>query len=235
MMSLEEKRIALQQQLDSLQEQMSELRDQLLSPNTATAIVRKTTAPAAAKKPSQRNGQGPRTGQVQRAGRGALKDRIVSALESAGTAGVRVKELAQELGTKPVNIHSWFHSAMKRYAAIRKISGGHYRLEGKIDSSSSATQGAAAPKQTRTRATSTPTLGKSTRAGKKTAGPSKRGELSARILSEMDQAGARGINVRELAGKLGANYKNIYIWFATTGKKNPKIKKLGKAQYRLES
>lgn len=235
MMSLEEKRITLQQQLDTLHEQMSELRDQLFSGDSPIATARKSTATAAAKKPSQRNGERPRIGQVQRTGRGALKDRIVAALESAGTSGVRVKELAQELSTKPVNIHSWFHSAMKRYPAIKKISGGHYRLEGKIASSSSAAQTATAPKQTKTRATSTATRGKSTRAGKRTAGPSKRGELSARILSEMDQAGARGINVRDLAEKLGANYKNIYIWFATTGKKNPKIKKLGKAQYRLES
>jgi phosphatidylserine/phosphatidylglycerophosphate/cardiolipin synthase-like enzyme len=164
-----------------------------------------------------------------------LKDRIVAALEAAGTSGVRVKELAQELGTKPVNVHSWFHSAMKRYAAIKKLAGGHYRLDGRIESSSPSARSAAARNQTKARATSTTTRAKSTRAAKKPTGPSKRGELSARILSEMQQAGARGINVRELAETLGANYKNIYIWFATTGKKNPNIRKLGKAQYRLES
>jgi phosphatidylserine/phosphatidylglycerophosphate/cardiolipin synthase-like enzyme len=148
----------------------------------------------------------------------------MAALEAAGDAGVRVKELAQAIGTKPVNIHSWFHSSMKRYPAIKKIQGGHYRLQGNLGDGKSASGGG--------RKAPTAKASKTTPRGKGK-GPSKRGQLSARILSELESAGSQGINVRELADKLGANYKNIYIWFATTGKKNSSIKKVGPAQYRL--
>jgi hypothetical protein len=53
------------------------------------------------------------------------------------------------------------------------------------------------------------------------------------VLSELEKAGAKGASVRDIASRIGANYRNIYIWFATTGKKNPKIKKIAPAQYRL--
>jgi hypothetical protein len=234
MMSLEEKRIALQQQLEGIQEQMNDLRDQLFSEQSTAKTVRAAvTRAAVSPKPSSGSGK------TQRSGRGELKERILSALQSAGREGIRVKELANELNTKPVNIHSWFHSAIKRHSAIKKISGGHYRLERGMDASSSPSKGAKTQKRTavRGKAAAVPKSSATRSAGgrKAASGPSRRGELRERILSEMEGAGARGINVRELADRLGANYKNIHIWFSTTGKKNPKIKKVGKAQYRLES
>ena len=235
MMSLEEKRIALQQQLEAIQGQMDDLRDQLFSnESTATTARAAVTKAAASQKPVSRNGK------TQRTGRGEMKDRIVAALEAAGKQGVRVKELASALNTKPVNVHSWFHSAIKRYPSIQKISGGHYRLNGSLESSSSSSAKApVSPKRTagRGKAATAPKTSPARSTGARKAagaGPSKRGELSARILSEMEDAGSRGIQVRELADKLGANYKNIHIWFSKTGNNNPKIKKLGRAQYRLE-
>jgi hypothetical protein len=62
---------------------------------------------------------------------------------------------------------------------------------------------------------------------------SQRGELSAKILGQLEAAGEGGISVRELAGKIGANPKNLHIWFATTGKKNSHIEKMGEARYRM--
>lgn len=205
MISLEEKRIALQGQLDSIQEQMTGLQNQILSEET------KPVSPIAIKKPSQPSGT------TQRAGRGELTEQVVAALQAAGKTGIRVKELAKSLGTKPLNIHSWFHSNLKRYPSITKLAGGHYRLDGSLE---------LAPAATRAK-------GKS--AGKRPAGRTKRGELSANILSELKNAGARGISVREIAEALGKNYKNIYIWFSTTAKNYPNIVKLDKSQYRLES
>jgi uncharacterized protein YjcR len=60
----------------------------------------------------------------------------MAALTAAGAAGVQVKELAEAIGTKAVNIHSWFHSTIKRNPEIKKISGGHYRLHGGASKSS---------------------------------------------------------------------------------------------------
>jgi hypothetical protein len=211
MMSLEEKRVALQLQLDEVMERMTTLKDGLFS-ETDVHPEPKTAGRKAAAGTTER----------QTTKRGALKDRIMAALEAAGEAGVRVKDLAQAIGTKPVNVHSWFHSSMKRYPAIKKIQGGHYRLQGSLGDRTPASgrkkKGAAAAPKAKAK-------------GKR--GQSRRGELSARILTELESAGSQGINVRDLAGKLGANYKNIYIWFATTGKKNSSIKKIGPATYRL--
>jgi hypothetical protein len=61
----------------------------------------------------------------------------------------------------------------------------------------------------------------------------KRGQLSATIMEALKAAGSNGITVTALADKLGAKYKNIYIWFATTGKKKPDVKKIAPATYRL--
>ncbi len=225
MMNLEEKRIGLQQQLDGIQEQMSALRDQLFSQETSPAAALTSSRPTPQKPVARRAG---------RAGRGAMKERIVAALEAAGQSGIYVKELAARLGTKPVNVHSWFHSAMKRYSAITKITGGHYRLDGKLDGNNNSENAQSATRPVRSRGVAKAATRKGGRRRSGGAG-SRRGELSTRILSEMEGAGARGINVRDLADKLGANHKNIFIWFSTTGKKNAKIEKLGKSQYRLRS
>ena len=145
----------------------------------------------------------------------------MAALESAGNAGVRVKDLAAALGTKAVNVHSWFHSTIKRNPAIKKLSGGHYRLEGGAGASPASTPGGTASSSS-----SRPKTGRKL-------GPQPRGALSARIHAELQRAGENGITVKNLASKLGANHKNIYIWFATTGKKNRNIKKVAPATYRL--
>ena len=63
---------------------------------------------------------------------------------------------------------------------------------------------------------------------------SKRGQVTANILGALKAAGSKGITVADLASKLGANYKNIYVWFATTGKKHP-VTKLAPATYRLSA
>lgn len=203
MLSLEQRRSDLQQELDSLVQQLESLKQNLFSKNV---LVGK--APLSDAAPI-------RNGTRNRARRGALKEKITAALESAGALGVKVKDLAAALGTKPVNVHSWFHSALKRGSAITKVKGGHYRLAG----TSTGTPSAPPTKSA-----------KSVKAPRKGA---KRGQLSADILSALKAAGSKGITVAELATKLGANYRNIYIWFATTGKKHP-VKKLAPATYSLE-
>ena len=60
----------------------------------------------------------------------------------------------------------------------------------------------------------------------------KRGAVTATILENLKAAGATGVKIGELADKMGAKYKNIYIWFATTGKKYG-IKRIAPATYRL--
>ena len=228
MVVLEEKRARLHLDLAGVIEQMTALKERLFD-DISTRIE------AAARPTSTGTGRGRRG----KARRGALKEKIMAALEAAGNAGVHVKDIAAELATKPVNIHSWFHSTSKRNPAIRKISGGHYRLEsqGSGQTRASAAQRASAqPRATssRTSARKKSSPGKRGPARSKARrGPSKRGQLSARIMRELETAGSKGITVSALSDKVGAKYKNVYIWFATTGKKNTKIKKVAPATFRL--
>jgi hypothetical protein len=215
MLSLEEKRAALEQQLNEVIDQMIELKDQLFS-DAAPETQPKAVATVASKaKPGRKSTP-----------RGGLKDRILAALEAAGDKGIRVKELAQSLGTKPVNVHSWFHSTMKRNPAIKKIEGGHYKLQGSVSANGTA------PKSQGNVKAAAPKAGKAARKTK-AGGRSPRGELSAKILSALEGAGSEGISVTDLANTVGVNPKNVSIWFSTTGKKNKAIKKVGRGQFRL--
>ena len=197
---LEEKRVALQQQIDDIQEQISAISNQVLgeAPSAIAKVARKVVA----------------TGRAQR---GALKEQILTALESAGDAGVRVAELAESLGTKAANLHAWFHATTKRMPSIVKVSGGHYRLNG------NGHKPAAAP---------APAKVKGNKA-RKAAGRVKRGALSENVLAVLSEAGSEGISIKDISDKVGSNYRNVAVWFATTGKKNSKIKKVAPATYKL--
>lgn len=216
LLGLEERRASVQEELDSITARMHSLRDSLLG---GSAADRPTPAPTV------RSGA-PRGRKAGRMQRGALKEQVLAALEAAGEAGVRVTHLAEALVTKPGNIHSWFHSSLKRFPQIKKLKGGHYRLVGKIDAEASARKAGrpAAPGRPAKAAT------------KQTTVPgSRRGALSEKVLTQLEKAGAKGISVREIADNIGANYRNINVWFATTGKKNAKVKKVAPAIYRLSA
>jgi len=197
LLALEEKRAALQRQIDELQPRISAIRDRLFD-GPAPSPSRSTS----------------RTAVRRRTPRGALKQKVLAALESAGSAGVRVTELASALGTKAANLHAWFHSTAKNIPGIARIAGGHYRLHG------SAARPATAPAPT---GTARPT---------KVTG-AKRGVLTEKILAHLGGAGSAGLTIKELAEKAGTNYRNVAVWFATTGKKFSKIKKVRPATYRL--
>jgi hypothetical protein len=199
LLALEEKRTALQRQIDDLQHQIATIRDQIF--DEAPSVVVKAVRKIATKGRSQR---------------GALKAQIMAALEAAGSNGVRVTELAGSLGTKPANLHAWFHVTAKRIPGIIKVAGGHYRLNGHAAKPAEA----AAP-------------AKATKAKGRKSGKVKRGALSENIMAELTAAGGNGVSIKDVSEKVGSNYRNVAVWFATTGKKNPKIKKVAPATYKL--
>lgn len=45
---------------------------------------------------------------------GALKEKIIHALQKAGKQGLHIKELAQQVDTKVPNVRVWFHSTGKK-------------------------------------------------------------------------------------------------------------------------
>lgn len=201
MMSLEERRTALQHELEGVLQQLSALHSRLLG-SSPVAVSPPAAVAARAK-------SGPRK-QHQR---GVLGEKILGALTLAGQAGMRVRDLAAQIGIKAPNIHSWLQSTAKKHPGIRKVAAGLYRL------SPDTAPVAAAPKA-------------NSKGGRKAKGV-KRGALSAGIMAALEAAGAEGMSVKELAEKADSQYKNVSIWFATTGKKNGKVRKVGPARYKL--
>lgn len=70
-----------------------------------------------------------KAGGVRKGKRGALKSKILKALETAGAEGVTVKELSDKLGVKSQNLHVWFSSTGKSIPEITKIGEGRYILK----------------------------------------------------------------------------------------------------------
>ena len=60
--------------------------------------------------------------------RGGLQSRVLSALQAAGAAGIKVPELAKKLGVKGAGLHVWFGTTGKKHAGIKKVGKGHYKL-----------------------------------------------------------------------------------------------------------
>ncbi len=59
------------------------------------------------------------------------------------------------------------------------------------------------------------------------------GGLGTKVLKALETAGDAGVKVTKLAKTLKVKGVNLHVWFATTGKKNTSIKKVGKGHYKL--
>ena len=60
-----------------------------------------------------------------------------------------------------------------------------------------------------------------------------RGSVGEKVLKALESAGDAGVKVTDLAKSLKVKGTNLHVWFATTGKKNSSIKKVGKGHYKL--
>ena len=64
----------------------------------------------------------------RRAKRGALKNKITSALRKAGKRGATVRELSAKLHVPSANLYVWFNGTGKNVRGLRKIGVARYRL-----------------------------------------------------------------------------------------------------------
>lgn len=78
---------------------------------------------------------------------GGLKDRVLSLLESAGDQGLRVKEIAEKLGSTPGNISVWFSTTGKKLTS--KIEPGRYAIKGSASQSTKASKPAKKKKKSK--------------------------------------------------------------------------------------
>ncbi len=92
---------------------------------------------------------------------------------------------------------------------------------------------APAPKAAPAKAAKPAKAAPAAKSSKPLTGPARRGELKDLVLAQLGKAGKEGITIKDLAEATGAKYKNLYIWFVTTGKRIGGIEKVGPAKYRL--
>jgi transposase-like protein len=197
-MSIEMERAALQLKLDGMHARLAQIQGALIS-----GSIGALASPVAT-----------RVGVI--AHRGTLKERILAALASAGHAGMRVKDLAVAIGSKPSALHSWFQFARKSVPAVRKTGPGRYRLVGPV-----LKPGAPLDSNVGARVS---TSSKSTKVNK-------RGELAESILGALKAAGSKGVTVSEMSRRFDVKPRNLFVWFSTTAKKYKMIKKIGPGLY----
>lgn len=113
---LTEKRDELIQNLRSLESDIA-----AALTGTATTVV-KIVVPAK----TETKAKAPKRVAKGRFGRGRLKEQILALLETAGEAGLGVKEIADKLGVKAGNIYVWFSSTGK--ALTTKVSPGRFAV-----------------------------------------------------------------------------------------------------------
>jgi hypothetical protein len=73
--------------------------------------------------PAATGGRKPATGAkpVARAPRGALKAKVIAAIQAAGKNGIHIRELARKIGVKERNLSVWFFSTGKAVKQIKRI------------------------------------------------------------------------------------------------------------------
>lgn len=64
----------------------------------------------------------------RRTRRGALKEKIVQALRSAGRNGATIQELSKKLRVPSANLYVWFNGTGRNIRGIKKIGVAKYRL-----------------------------------------------------------------------------------------------------------
>lgn len=234
MIALEEKRALLQGQIATVDERLSIIQDQLYGAGSSRSDA-KTAAPKVVTKATK----------AKRKGRGELKGQILEMLQAAGESGASVKELASRIGVKTANVHSWFSINLKKIAGLKKIGAARYALTGaapaKAVKKSKVAKKVKAKVKPKTKIKPKAKAPKTAKAVKKSkvVKPAKartgRGQMKEQILAELKSAGAEGTTIKDLAAKLKANYKNLYVWFVTTGKSIPGLTKVGPAKYKLEA
>ena len=108
-MSIEHERAALQAKIDQLQARLENIKGSLFSATGAVNVPAavKIKATATVVRPAS-------AGRKPRAARGELKQRILDALAAAGSAGIRIRDLADSIGSKPASLHSWFQFADRK-------------------------------------------------------------------------------------------------------------------------
>ncbi|HXM75060.1 MAG TPA: hypothetical protein VN904_07285 [Chthoniobacterales bacterium] len=114
---LSERKEALMAQIQEIDRQMARVQGKFGVPTQREKQPARVTVSG--------TGRRPRGGQTQR---GALKEKIVRALRSAGKKGSTIRELSNKLKVPSANLYVWFNGTARNVRGIKKIGVAKYRL-----------------------------------------------------------------------------------------------------------
>ncbi len=119
-LTLLDKKEALQAQIADLERQVGEL---LESAERGSTAASNGLVP---NRPGGNSAERERASQTTK--RGELKEAVLTELRNAGEGGMSVKELADKLAVKVANLHAWFGTTGKKIAGLKKIGQARYSL-----------------------------------------------------------------------------------------------------------
>lgn len=111
--------------IQSLLQKKGKLQDEIRSIDAELSAIQTGEKPAAkrGRKPGRPAKAAPKAEKPKSKGkrgkRGAVKDSIIQLLKAAGPGGLTAREVATELGAKPINISTWFSSTGRQFPQIQ--------------------------------------------------------------------------------------------------------------------
>ena len=118
--------ISLVERKETLQAQVAKI-DAELAAYEGAEPAQATTGKPGRKAGLRAQPKAPRAKGVKR---GAVTEKIVEMIKSAGKSGVTVKELAAKLGVNYNRVFTWFYSTGKKIKDIKKVGPGKYQWVG---------------------------------------------------------------------------------------------------------
>lgn len=197
----------LTERKDELVKLVAELETEISKVLTGVAGIAGVDAKSKAKAAAPKSPSKKKSRKAGKAKSGGLKEKILAVLESAGSGGIKVKDIAEKVGSPAANVSVWFSTTGRKLT--QKLQPGLYAIKGAKPAPAAAPK-AGAPKPEPARVAAPKPAAKK---GKKSS------PLKGRILSLLESAGPKGMRVKDIAAKLDLPAGNVSVWISTTGKK----------------
>ena|SRR5438105_3924155 len=117
LVKLTERKEALMEQIQEIDHQMVELERRFEQTSGVPTHQGRVTFSAVPQKKTAR-----------RTERGALKEKIMRVLRTAGSKGATIRELSDKTGVRSANLYVWFNGTGRNVPGLKKIGTAKYRL-----------------------------------------------------------------------------------------------------------
>lgn len=123
------KMLKLSERKEELLKDLKELEEKIASHFSPHSNLIPSKLQVPKKQSSQKISQTPTPATTsKRALRGTMKTMILEVLQQAGPSGIKVPEIARQIGVKNANVHVWLSNTGKKLAEIERIGAGLFRI-----------------------------------------------------------------------------------------------------------